>query len=245
MSSVMGSIRRRSHALTRALLRGFLVGLQSSTAGELACLAGACAELDVAASCAVCASERGHVRPDVLGGRDGSMLEARGLRHPVVEAQDREEAYVGNDVELSPGRPGVLLYGVNSSGKSCFMKSVGVAVVMAQAGMYVAADSMTLRPFEAIHTRIWNSDDISRGVSFFQNEILELRQILPAADGRSLVLGDEMCSGTEEESAVSIVGAGIRALHAAGCKYVFTSHFHRVAGLPGVLALRGLQVRVE
>ena len=142
-----------------------------------------------------------------------------------------------NDVSLGvDGVDGVLLYGVNSVGKSSIMKAVGLAVVAAQAGMFVAADALELgeRPFTGIYTRIGLRDDLARGHSTFVVEMLELRAILRRASARSLVIGDELCAGTEAQSALAIVGAGVVTLAKRGARFAFATHLHELPRLPQV-----------
>jgi DNA mismatch repair protein MutS len=196
-------------------------------------------DVDVCLACARNAVCLGHVRP-VL--RDNSLskqprkkeqrsfFRAVGLRHPIIEALDRGERYVPNDVSLGcDGIGGILLYGVNAVGKSSAMKAVGLATLMAQAGMFVACASLELAPFTGIFTRIGLRDDLARGHSTFVVEMLELRTILARASRRSLVIGDELCAGTESPSALSIVGAGVLRLAARGAPFVFATHLHELA----------------
>jgi DNA mismatch repair protein MutS len=191
--------------------------------------------LDVALTCAVNAEAMGHVRPRFVqppppDGR--SCVRAKGLRHPIIESLllDRGERYVPNDVSLGcDGVGGILLYGVNAVGKSSVMKAIGLAVVMAQAGMFAACDALELAPFASLFTRIGLHDDLARGHSTFVVEMLELRSILRRADARSLVIGDELCAGTEAPSAISIVGAGVAALAERGTAFVFATHLHELA----------------
>jgi DNA mismatch repair protein MutS len=195
-------------------------------------------EIDVACAVAVAAHERGFVRP-TLDARAEPFVFAEKLRHPVVEAMDNRSEYVGNDVRLN--QSGMLLFGINGSGKSCLMKSLGLAVVMAQAGMYVSAESFAFSPYAKLFTRIWNNDDISRGLSSFTVEMTELNEILRRGDAQSLVLGDELCSGTERVSATSIIAAGVRKLTALGCAFLLATHQHDVVDI--VRGVPGLQVK--
>jgi hypothetical protein len=121
------------------------------------------------------------------------------------------------------------------------MKAVGLAVLMAQAGMFVAADAFHLAPFREVFTRIGSRDDLFRGHSTFVVEMLELRAILRRADRHSLVIGDELCAGTELVSALAIVAAGLDLLSRRGACFVFATHLHELLELPQVAALR-LQV---
>jgi DNA mismatch repair protein MutS len=172
----------------------------------------------------------------VLSADDRSWIRATGLRHPIVEAVSEDTDYVPNDVSV--GGSSMLLYGINAGGKSTTMKAVGLAVLMAQSGMFVACERLELSPFGSLFTRIGMRDDIYRGHSTFMVEMLELRNILRRCDGRSLVLGDEICAGTESLSALSIVGAGVVRLASLGASFMFATHLHELLDVPEVRALR-------
>lgn len=198
--------------------------------------------VDVACACALRADRYGYARPRLCSpfspSSPSSWIRATKLRHPIIEQINDREPFVANDVSLGcDGTRGMLLYGVNAVGKSSTMKAVGLAVVMAQAGMFVAAEALELAPFSQILTRIGSRDDLPRGHSTFMVEMLELRAILARACGRSLVIGDELCAGTESTSAVAIVGAGIERLHALGAPFVFATHLHELTKLSCVRAL--------
>ena len=196
--------------------------------------------------------ERGYSRPVIEAGAEAAGVEIRGMRHPLVE--DGRVAYVQHDVGLGltdgtadASASGYLVYGMNASGKSTLMKAVGLAVLLAQAGCYVPAKSMRLAPFKAVYTRILNQDNIFAGLSSFAVEMSELRDILRAADRWSLVLGDELCAGTESVSAQALVASGIQWLAERGAKYIFATHLHELPELldPAALALQIWHLHVE
>lgn len=181
-------------------------------------------------------------KPICKNGECKSYLKAKGLRHPIIESLNKNVAYVDNDVTLGQsGRDGILLYGLNSSGKSSLMKSIGIAVLMAQAGMYVACDEFEYVPYDYIFTRIFSSDDIFKGQSTFTKEMMELRGILRRANSNSLVLGDELCSGTESISALSIVSAGIYTLSQRQSSFIFATHLHDLITIPLVKDLENVE----
>ena len=99
---------------------------------------------------------------------------------------------------------------------------------MAQAGLYVPAESFEFYPYKYIFTRILGNDNIFKNLSTFAVEMSELRTILRLADKNSLVLGDELCSGTESISAVSIFVAGVKTLNEIGCSFIFATHLHEI-----------------
>jgi DNA mismatch repair protein MutS len=173
-----------------------------------------------------------------------SSLDIKGMRHPLIESRNTRIAYVKHDVALgsAAGKRGWLLYGVNASGKSSLMKAVGICVLLAQAGSFVPADSIEIRPYTSLHSRIWSHDNLWAGLSSFAVEVGELRDILDAADDRSLVLGDEVCSGTESISATSLVAATLEHLDDRKSNFLFATHLHDLLKVPGLLDRSGISV---
>ena len=108
------------------------------------------------------------------------------------------------------------------------MKSVGIAVILAQAGLYVPAENMEFWPYTQLFTRITKDDDLFNGLSSFQAEMVELGNIIRRSDSKSLIIGDELCSGTETISAVSIVGASIQNLLDKKSQFIFATHLHEL-----------------
>lgn len=205
----------------------------------------ALAEMDYVACCAYNAFIFRHQTPIIKDKYEGkSFIHAKGLRHPIIEQVAQDVKYVSNDVTLGipTEQDGILLYGLNSSGKSSLMKSIGLAIVMAQAGMFVPCEYMEYCPYDYIFTRILSCDDIFKGQSTFTKEMLELRGILKRSNKNSLVLGDELCSGTESISALSIVSAGLITLARRQSSFVFATHLHDLIKIPEVNALENVKV---
>ncbi len=158
-----------------------------------------------------------------------SFIKAENLRHPIIERIYPDIEYVGNDISLNQN--GILLYGINASGKSSFMKAVGLSIIMAQAGMFVPSILFEYYPYNHIMTRICGNDNIYRGMSSFVVEMTELRNILQRADKSSLIIGDEICCGTEAISGISIVSAAINELISKKASFIFTSHLHELTDI--------------
>ena len=121
---------------------------------------------------------------------------------------------------------GVCLYGFNAVGKSSFVKSIGISVVMAQAGFYVPCEKMVYKPYKKLFTRILSNDNLFKNQSTYMVEILELKIILEKKDKHSLILGDELCHGTEIDSAVGINIACLEELYDAKSSFIFATHLH-------------------
>jgi DNA mismatch repair protein MutS len=173
-----------------------------------------------------------------------SFFDARDLRHCLIERLNEDETYVANDVALGLAgggsgfaHRGMLIYGTNAVGKTSLIRAVGIAIIMAQAGLYVPCSSLTYRPYTTIFTRILGNDNLFKGLSTFQVEMSELRVILRTATDRSLILGDELCSGTEMDSAIAIFVAGLTHLHRVGCTFLFATHMHEINGYDEVRLL--------
>ena len=175
--------------------------------------------------------ERGFRCPLIEDPIDGSEVEITQLRHPLVEATGSRVQYVKHNVKLGSPNQGWLIYGMNASGKSTLMKATGLCILLAQAGCFVPAQAMRLRPFQSIYTRILNQDNLAAGLSSFAVEMSELRDILRNANPYTLVLGDELCAGTESTSAQALVASGIQWLSKRKAKFMFATHLHDLPDL--------------
>lgn len=207
-----------------------------------------CAELDLSWTVARLARDWLWRRPVFEGGEEPSRIAVENLRHPILERLVTVP-YVPHTVALGSGQSGMLLYGMNASGKSSLMKAIGLCVLLAQSGFPVPASACRLVPFTALMTRILGNDNLWAGQSSFVVEMTELREILRFADARSLVLGDELCKGTESLSATALVASAVEELTRRGAKFVFATHLHELATLPDITglgaAVRALHLRVE
>ena len=212
------------------------------------------AHIDVAISTAKAVTTMNLTRPMIV---DDDLYEVIGLRHPIIEANEQSGIYIPNDIYLgkvddtthnhitlnaSDGKDinGILLYGINSSGKSSLMKSIGISVVMAQAGFFVPAVEMRFGLYEKIFTRIVSKDNLYKGLSTFSVEMMELKNIFNRANSHSLVLGDEISQGTETTSALAIVSSAILKLSSLGSHFIFATHLHQLGSIPQLSDLNGV-----
>jgi len=198
---------------------------------------------------ALIADKYNYCKPEIVLNESGkSFILAEDLRHCLIEKIQQTELYVANDIEIGSGDDngkldGILLYGTNAVGKTSFIRALGISVVMAQAGLYVPASSYKFRPYKYIFTRILGNDNLFKGLSTFAVEMSELRTILRLSDKNSLVLGDELCSGTESISAVSIFVAGVQDLATKGCSFIFATHLHEIIGYDEITSLHNVGMK--
>lgn len=174
------------------------------------------------------ASKYNYCKPVIDTEATKSYVHAADLRHCLIEQLNQEELYVANDISLGAGVDGVLLYGTNAVGKTSFIKAIGISVIMAQAGLFVPASTFTYAPYKYLFTRIIGNDNIFKGLSTFAVEMTEFRTILRLTNEHSLILGDELCSGTESTSAISIFVAGIQQLTMKKSSFIFATHLHEI-----------------
>jgi len=207
------------------------------------------AKLDVLTTKSYIAKKYNYCRPVIDSAATKSGVCAVNMRHCLIEHLQQDEIYVPNDVvigRIDSGGDGILLYGTNAVGKTSLIRAIGVSVIMAQTGMYVPCSSFVFKPYTAIFSRILGNDNIFKGLSTFAVEMSELRVILKLADENSLILGDELCSGTEMESALSIFVAGLVELDKKKSSYIFATHFHEIVDYEEIVQLSRLtQMHME
>jgi DNA mismatch repair protein MutS len=174
---------------------------------------------------------------------ESSFFKAEGIRHALIEHININEIYVTNDVELGGETNGILLYGTNSVGKTSLIRSIGICVILAQSGCFVPCSSFVFCPYTSIFSRIIGNDNLFKGLSTFIFEMSELRSILNYCDNGSLVLGDELCSGTENESAQAIFVSGITHLHAKRSSFIFATHINEVCCWEEIKELNRLSIK--
>jgi DNA mismatch repair protein MutS len=219
------------------------------------------AELDALASLAELAATSGYCAPEITDpdGPDARLLLIEAGRHPVVEQLLVEEPFTPNAVALGSGSGAtgtdcdgdlpdlVILTGPNASGKSCYLRQVGLLQLMAQMGSWIPATSARLGIADRIFTRVGAGDDLAAGQSTFMVEMAETANILHHATSRSLVLLDEIGRGTATFDGLAIAWAV--AEHLAGdlaARSIFATHYHELNELAALLPnVANAQVLVE
>ena len=198
--------------------------------------------IDFITSNAECAYVYHYNKPAINDKFNGkSYINAKNTRHPIIEVINQRLEYIPNDIDLGENINGMLLYGVNAVGKSSYMKSVGLSIVMAQCGMFVSSDQFEYYPYKYLFTRISGNDNIFKGQSTFAVEMGELRAILKRVNENSLILGDELCSGTETVSGLAIVAAGVITLDKSGCSFIFATHLHQLSKIDKINRLNKIK----
>lgn len=199
-------------------------------AGPLRAAAEAVSTLDALVSFARVAVENNYVRPEI---DESAVLEITGGRHPVVEKALKEDSFVPNDVLVNrQDRQVLIITGPNMAGKSTVMRQAALAVVMGQAGSFVAAKKARIGLCDRVFTRVGASDNLAKGQSTFMVEMTETANILHHATRKSLVVLDEIGRGTSTFDGLSIAWAVAEHLHdRVGARTLFATHYHELTDL--------------
>jgi DNA mismatch repair protein MutS len=218
-------------------------------------LSRAVAAVDVLCGLAELAVHQGYCRPQMVEGREIYIVDGR---HPVVEQSLPAGFFVPNSTQLgnrvegignsreenspplplfpSPTPDLIILTGPNASGKSCYLRQVGLIQLMAQIGSFVPARYAKLGVCDRIFTRVGAVDDLATGQSTFMVEMNETANILNHATSRSLVLLDEIGRGTATFDGLSIAWAVAEYLAAEiQARTIFATHYHELNELASLL----------
>ncbi|MBW4662471.1 MAG: DNA mismatch repair protein MutS [Drouetiella hepatica Uher 2000/2452] len=234
-------------------------------------VAKAIAAIDALCSFAEMAALQGYCCPQIVSTREITVLDGR---HPVVERAIPAGFFVPNSVELGSRESGVgsresetlsypashtststphsppdliILTGPNASGKSCYLRQIGLIQLMAQVGSFVPAKVAVLGVCDRIFTRVGAVDDLATGQSTFMVEMNETANILNHATSASLVLLDEIGRGTATFDGLSIAWAVAEHLASEICaRTIFATHYHELNELAALLPnIANYQVTVK
>ena len=179
--------------------------------------------------------ENNYVKPIIEDNENNNncYIDVINLRHPIVEQIINYE-YIPHSLKLGINYNGIMIYGLNSAGKSVLMKAIGLCIILAQSGFYVPADQFKFKPFKSLYTRITGNDNIYKGLSSYMLEMTELNNIIKRADENTLIIGDEICRGTEHISGNIIVASSILKLIKLKSLFLFATHLHEIMELPSI-----------
>lgn len=159
-----------------------------------------------------------------------NLFSIKDLRNPIIEINNKNIQYTPNDILMNEIN-GLLIYGINSIGKSSLIKSIGISIIMAQTGMYIPASEYNVYIVDKILTRFPSNDNIILNKSSFMLEIEDIREILNLSTEKSVILADEICQSTETQSGISIIASTINSLSNIKCKYVIASHLQELCDI--------------
>ena len=120
--------------------------------------------------------------------KDSNLTQVQDGRNPIVEQLLDEKKFIPNDIIFNDTQNLIVLTGPNASGKSCFIRQIGLIQILAQIGSFIPASNAIIKVVDRIFTRVGAVDDQSTGQSTFMVEMAETASILNQATKNSLVL---------------------------------------------------------
>jgi DNA mismatch repair protein MutS2 len=171
--------------------------------------------LDAARAAASLAQDWGLVRPRL---NQEGIYRLKKAYHPLIANP------VSNDLELTPEHRILLVTGPNMGGKTALLKTLGLAVLMAQCGLFVAAEAADLAFPDRLFVDIGDQQSLQENLSTFAAHVRQLKAVLDSATPHSLVLIDELGSGTDPEEGAALSQAFVEALLDKGVRGLITTH---------------------
>ncbi len=199
--------------------------------GPLRAALEAAVELDLAVARAALGRKMAGIVPIV--GNDG-VIAIRDARHPVLALRHAEggPAVVGNDLQLTPSRPGLVLTGPNAGGKTVALKTLGLAALLARAAIPVpAADGSRVDVFSNLVADVGDQQSVAEGLSTFSAHVGVLRAAVEAAAPGVLVLLDEVAVGTDPSQGAALARAVLERIVDQGARVVATTHYPELKAL--------------
>ena len=189
-------------------------------------------QLDISSSLSKVSLDKDYTRPRI---NNNNSIIIKDSRHPVIEdILGLEDNFIPNDININNKKNLIsLITGPNMSGKSTYLRQIGIIVILAQSGCYVPCKDAKISIVDRLFTRVGASDNLAGGESTFLVEMNETANILNNLTSRSLILLDEIGRGTSTYDGLSIAWAITEFLH--NSKYLpitlFATHYHELVEL--------------
>jgi DNA mismatch repair protein MutS2 len=156
---------------------------------------------------------------------DNGILELKNARHPILLSRESNDEVVPLSLRMGGELRTLLITGPNAGGKTVALKTVGLLALMHQHGLHVPADEETSFPlFSQVFADIGDRQSIEQDLSTFSSHVGNIKTILKKADGRGLVLLDEIGSATDPAEGAALAEVVLRNLTQKGCLTIATTH---------------------
>ncbi len=199
---------------------------------QIRSIAKSIASLDALLGLSITSVENNFTKPLLIGINDSLKKNSTKIiagRNPIVEQILNDKKFIANDIYFDDNQKLIILTGPNASGKSCFIRQIGLIQILAQIGSFVPAKNAEIKISDRIFTRIGAVDDQSSGQSTFMVEMSETASILNQATSSSLVLLDEIGRGTSTFDGLSIAWSVSEYLaKKIKCNTIFATHYHEL-----------------
>ncbi len=190
------------------------------------------ASMDALLGLAITSLENNYIKPTLfpiqnsIGTQSTEIIDGR---NPIVEQLLNNKQFISNDIIFNNKQKLIILTGPNASGKSCFIRQIGLIQILSQIGSFIPAKKANIQIADRIFTRIGAVDDQASGQSTFMVEMSETASILNQATSNSLVLLDEIGRGTSTFDGLSIAWSVSEYLaKKIICNTIFATHYHEL-----------------
>ena len=206
-----------------AKVLGVLSGYLASDAEQVRAAQRACEEADVLGALARFARQ---TRSIIVPLAAEARLDLRAARHPLLALTPHP--VVANDIAIEAARA-LVISGPNAGGKTVALKTLGLVAWMARAGIPLpVAEESTVGWIGSVLADIGDEQSIARSLSTFSAHVQRLCSLLERADGETLILLDELASGTDPEEGAALAAAVLEALTARGAAVAVTTHYEKL-----------------
>ena len=176
-------------------------------------------------------------------------FEIKDAMHPVIDKTLGFGKFVPNDLSFDDSKNTAIITGPNMSGKSTYLRTMAIIVILSQIGSYVPASKCEIGVVDRIFTRTGLTDDIHTGKSTFLIEMEETSRILSQSTSKSFAVLDEIGRGTSTYDGLSIAWSILEYINTKEDKKfrtLFATHFHELTKLPETHSnIKNLQVAVH
>lgn len=156
---------------------------------------------------------------------DDGVIELKKARHPLIDP----EKVVPVDISIGEEYSALIITGPNTGGKTVSLKTTGLLVLMTMCGLLIpCADGSRISVFDNILVDIGDNQSIEMNLSTFSSHINQVIDIISKADERSLILLDELGSGTDPVEGAALAVSVIERLKASGAKLMVTTHYQEL-----------------
>ena len=151
------------------------------------------------------------------------------MRHPLLS--DYVENVVENDFEIGNGYKSIIITGSNTGGKTVAIKTVGLFILMAKAGLFLPCNEAKVYPFENVFADIGDEQSIAQSLSTFSSHMTNIIDILQYSNDKTFVVIDEICAGTDPQEGSILAQVILEKLASKGASSCVTTHYGELKAL--------------